>query len=101
MAQWRGVVDAGVGDLLLQRPLQEAARLGIAMQSVEVSAGSDFEGVGLAARNIRYQARVVSSASDADVARLLRETDTVAEIHNTLRAGASVALRPWEADSAV
>jgi hypothetical protein len=48
----------------------------------EVSAGGDFEGVGLAARNVGYQARVVSSASDADVARLLRETDAVAEIHN-------------------
>jgi len=80
---------------------REAARLGIAIQSVEVSAGGDFEGVGLAATNIRYQARVVSSASDGDVAKLLRETDAVAEIHNTLRAGASVALRPWEADGAV
>lgn len=74
---------------------REAARLGISLESVEVEAGADFDGVGLAAQNIRYRARVVSRASDADVARLLRETDAVAEIHNTVRAGAAVTLEPW------
>ena len=71
---------------------REAARLDISVESVEVEAGADFEGVGLAAQNIRYRARVVSRASDADVARLLRETDAVAEIHNTVRAGVAVIL---------
>jgi len=71
---------------------REAARLDISVESVEVEAGADFEGVGLAAQNIRYRARVVSRASDADVARLLRETDAVAEIHNTVRAGVAVLL---------
>lgn len=75
---------------------REAARLGIGIESCEVEASADFEGVGLAARNVRYRARVSSSASDAEVARLLRETDAVAEIHNTLRAGAVVRLEPWE-----
>lgn len=74
---------------------REAARLGVSVDSVEVEASADFEGVGLAASNIRYRARVLSSASDAEVARLLRETDAVAEIHNTLRAGAAVVLEPW------
>jgi organic hydroperoxide reductase OsmC/OhrA len=80
---------------------REAARLGIVIDSVEVAASGDFEGVGLAARNITYQARVVSSASDTDIARLLRETDTVAEIHNTVRAGVPVKLEPWSAGNAV
>jgi hypothetical protein len=35
---------------------------------------------------------VESSASEADVARLVRETDAVAEVHNTLRAGVPVEL---------
>ena len=69
---------------------REAARLQINIDSVEVEASADFEGVGLAATNIRYSAKVVSSSSDADVDRLLRETDAVAEIHNTLRAGVAV-----------
>jgi len=75
---------------------REAARLGVSVESVEVEASADFEGVGLAAKNIGYRARVVSSSSDAEVARLLRETDAVAEIHNTLRAGVAVRLEPWK-----
>jgi organic hydroperoxide reductase OsmC/OhrA len=74
---------------------REAARLGVSLGSVVVEASADFEGVGLAAKNIRYRARVVSSASDAEVARLLRDTDAVAEIHNTLRSGAAVRFEAW------
>jgi organic hydroperoxide reductase OsmC/OhrA len=74
---------------------REAARSGLSLESVEVEAEADFEGVGVAARNIRYRARVVSGASDAEIARLLRETDAVAEIHNTVRAGVAVRLEAW------
>ncbi len=80
---------------------REAARLGVSVESVEVEASADFAGIGLAASNIRYRARVVSSASDAELARLLRETDAVAEIHNTLRAGVAVGLEAWGDASAV
>jgi organic hydroperoxide reductase OsmC/OhrA len=69
---------------------REAARLGIALDSVEVDASGDFPGIGLAATNIRYRARVASAAPDAAIAQLLRETDAVAEVHNTLRAGVAV-----------
>ena len=80
---------------------REAARLGIGIESVEVSASADFEGIGVAASNIRYRARIASTSSDADVARLLRETDAVAEIHNTVRAGVRVTLEPWGAGGTV
>jgi len=73
---------------------REAARLQVSIDSVEVEASADFEGIGLAATNVRYRAKVVSSSSDADIARLLRETDAVAEIHNTLRAGVAVLRDP-------
>jgi organic hydroperoxide reductase OsmC/OhrA len=71
---------------------REAARLGIPVDGVEVEAEADFEGVGLAARDIRYRARVRSTAPSEAIARLLRETDAVAEIHNTVRAGVPVRL---------
>jgi organic hydroperoxide reductase OsmC/OhrA len=71
---------------------REASRLGINIESLEVDAGADFEGRGLAATNIRYRARVTSTASAAEIATLLRETDAVAEVHNTLRAGPAVTL---------
>ena len=42
---------------------REAARLGIALHAVEVQANADFAGIGLAATNIRYRAKVTSPAS--------------------------------------
>jgi uncharacterized OsmC-like protein len=69
---------------------REAARLGISIRGIEVVAEADFEGIGLAATNIRYRAKVDSAATGAEIERLLRETDAVAEIHNTIRSGARV-----------
>jgi organic hydroperoxide reductase OsmC/OhrA len=71
---------------------REAQRLGIVLDGVEVSATALFPGIGLAATDIRYQARVSSSAPASTVERLIRETDAVAEVHNTIRAGVPVRL---------
>lgn len=75
---------------------REAARLGLTLRGIEVIAEADFEGVGLAATNIRYRARVDSPATAEEIERLLRETDAVAEIHNTVRSGTTVELERWE-----
>jgi len=72
---------------------REAARLGLTLDEVHVEARADFDGVGLAASNVRYCATVKSFASAADIERLLRETDAVAEVHNTLRKGVAVERR--------
>jgi organic hydroperoxide reductase OsmC/OhrA len=71
---------------------REAARLGISIDTVEVEARAEFPGIGLAATDIRYRAKVASSASTAEISELLRETDAVAEIHNTIRSGVPVEL---------
>lgn len=71
---------------------REAARLGIALHAVEVEATAHFPGVGLAASDIRYRARVSSPADPATLAELLRQTDAVAEVHNTVRSGLPVVL---------
>lgn len=71
---------------------REAERLAVPIESVEVEASAEFPGIGLVATNITYRATVSSSASSATVAQLLRETDTVAEIHNTVRTGVPVEL---------
>lgn len=73
---------------------REAARMNVPVEEVEVEATADFPGIGLAARNIRYRASVSSTADAATVAELLRQTDVVAEVHNTLRSGASVERMP-------
>jgi hypothetical protein len=71
---------------------REATRLGIPIVAAEVEASAEFPGIGLAATNIRYRATIESSASPVEVARLLRETDAVAEVHNTVRTGVPVEL---------
>lgn len=72
---------------------REAARLGIALDGVEVQATAQFPGIGLAATDIRYTAKVHASAPADMIEQLLRETDAVAEVHNTLRNGVPVR---WE-----
>jgi organic hydroperoxide reductase OsmC/OhrA len=71
---------------------REAARLGLSIDAVEVEASAEFPGIGLAATNISYRARVSSNAASAEIDELLRVTDAVAEIHNTVRAGVTVTL---------
>ena len=71
---------------------REAERAGIALDAVEVEASATFPGVGLAATNIRYRAAVSSPAPAAAIAELIRHTDAVAEVHNTVRAGVPVEL---------
>lgn len=71
---------------------REAERLRIPIDGVEVQAQANFSGIGLAATDVRYTARVNSSASPETIETLLKETDVVAEVHNTLRAGVPVTL---------
>ena len=74
---------------------REAAARGLVLTAVEVEASGEFAAAGLAATDIRYAARVESSASAAEIEALLRETDQVAEVHNTVRAGRPVCREPW------
>lgn len=77
---------------------READRLGIELLGAEVEASAEFTGVGLAATNVRYRARVESPEPSEKLALLLRETDAVAEIQNTVRAGVPVTMEAWESD---
>ena len=69
---------------------REAERIGMPIDDVEVEASADFDGVGLAATRVRYRAKVTSTAGNAAIDELLRRTDAVAEVHNTLRSGVEV-----------
>jgi organic hydroperoxide reductase OsmC/OhrA len=74
---------------------REAARLGIVLHEIEVEASAEFDGVGLAARDIRYRARIASPEPAETITALLDATDAVAEIHNTVRAGREVRREDW------
>jgi uncharacterized OsmC-like protein len=72
---------------------REAAQRGLAITGVAVEVEAEFGGPGESARRITYTARVESDAPPAAVEALLRATDAVAEVHNTVRAGVPVELR--------
>lgn len=76
---------------------REAAKRGIMVDQVEVKVWGEFPEEGMAARNVRYSARITAQASDEEVRDLMRHTDRVAEIHNTLRAATPVELETIEA----
>src|SRR5262245_58440752 len=71
---------------------REAERLSIPIDSVEVEASALFPAVGAAATGVQYLARVSSPAPASASAGLLRHTDGVSEVHNTIRSGATVTL---------
>ena len=78
---------------------REAAKRGIQVESVQVEVHGEFGAAGEPARNLTYSARVEADATDADIRDLIMHTDSVAEIHNTLRAGSTVTLDSFEAIS--
>ncbi|MCC7451227.1 MAG: OsmC family protein [Anaerolineae bacterium] len=72
---------------------REATRKNIAVQRVEVEVSGEFgDAPGSVAQNITYSAVVEAKASEADILELMRYTDTVAEIQNTLRLALPVTL---------
>ena len=71
---------------------REAERRGISVQRVEVDVEGDFEAEGWPARNVTYRARVTARAAEEQIRDLMRHTDRVAEIQNTLRVETPVTL---------
>jgi organic hydroperoxide reductase OsmC/OhrA len=72
---------------------REAARRGVVVRAIAVEVEAEFGGRGAPARRIAYRAQVESDAPAAEIEALLRDTDAVAEVQNTLRAGVAVELR--------
>ncbi len=76
---------------------REAAKRALKVEHVEVEVEGDFGAEGEPARNVSYRAKVTAQASAAQIRELMRYTDQVAEIQNTLRRGAPVVLSSIEA----
>ena len=76
---------------------REAAKRNIKVERVEVEVNGDFGGEGDAATNVTYHARVFADTSEDEIRELMKFTDTVAEIQNTLRNGTPVVLTEIEA----
>jgi uncharacterized OsmC-like protein len=75
---------------------REAAKLNIAVERVEVEVTGNFGAAGEPAQNVSYRAKVHAKGTEEEIHALMEYTDTVAEIHNTLRAGIPVTLTDIE-----
>lgn len=76
---------------------REAGKRGIDVRAVDVEVTGTFGIEGEGAQEIRYRASVDAKAPREQVLALMRHTDTVAEIHNTLRSSTPVVLAACEA----
>jgi len=71
---------------------REARKRNINITNVEVVCTGDFGAEGEPGFNFKYKTKVIADASDLEIEELIRHTDRIAEIHNTLRRGIEVTL---------
>jgi uncharacterized OsmC-like protein len=76
---------------------REAVKRNIKVERVEVNVKGDFGGEGESAKNVSYHAKVFAQASEDEIREMMKFTDSVAEIQNTLRNGTNVVLTEIEA----
>ncbi len=73
---------------------REARKKNIHVTKVLVEARAEFAAEGEPGYNFSYKAQLEGDASDEVLTQLIRHTDQVAEIQNTLRSGVEVSLLP-------
>ena len=71
---------------------REAAKRNLKITKVEVEVTADFDGEGEAGTNFKYKPLIESDATPSQIQDLITHTDSVAEIHKTLRQGVNVEL---------
>lgn len=71
---------------------REAEREGITVHQVKVRVRSDYEGDPPVSTPIEYEVEISADAGSDVIERLVRHTDSVAEIPNSLRGGTTVNL---------
>jgi putative redox protein len=71
---------------------REATNLGIQVHAVRVQVSADWGGSPVRAQNVMYSVAVEADASEDQILELIRHTDQVAEIPNSLRLGTEVRL---------
>jgi uncharacterized OsmC-like protein len=76
---------------------REAAKRSMILKSVRVDVDGDWGGDPVRAQNVTFSVRVEAKASQKEILELIEDTDRVAEIHNSLRAGTKVVLGKTEA----
>jgi uncharacterized OsmC-like protein len=75
---------------------REAESMNIIVHELEVFVGGEFGGRGEPARNVYFDVKISADASEEEIGELLRLTDTVAEVQNTMRVAVPIHLRHTE-----
>jgi uncharacterized OsmC-like protein len=76
---------------------REAAKRDLQLKSVKVEVEGDWGGDPVRAQNVLYEVRVEANGSQEEILDLIKHTDRLAEIHNSLRMGTQVTLGKSEA----
>jgi uncharacterized OsmC-like protein len=71
---------------------REAKKRNLVLTKVEVVVSGEFGGEGEPGKNFQYKTNIASDSDEKEIKDLIRHTDTVAEIHNTLRKGMNITL---------
>jgi putative redox protein len=71
---------------------REAPKREINVKSVQVDVEGEWGGDPVRAQNVVFSAKVEADTSEEEIMELIRQTDRVAEIHNSLRMGTQVTL---------
>ena len=71
---------------------REAKKRNLVLNGAEVTVSGEFGAEGEPGKNFQYRAKVKSDADPKEIEELIKHTDSVAEIHNTLRNGLNIAL---------
>jgi putative redox protein len=76
---------------------REAGKRDLEVVGIRVIVECDWAGEPMRAENIQISTRVEADATEDEIMDLIRHVDRIAEVHNTLRAGANVELVEAEA----
>ena len=71
---------------------REATKRGITISGLEVTSTGEFGTEGEPGTHFTFKAHVISEASDSQIEELIRYTDRMAEVQNTLRKGVTITL---------
>lgn len=71
---------------------REAAKRGLRIRSVSLEVRCKWGGDPVRAQEVTFSPKVEADAPEAEIAALIEHTDSVAEVHNSLRLGTQVTL---------
>jgi uncharacterized OsmC-like protein len=86
-----------IGGCYVNDLYREAAKRNVEVKSVQVSVEGDWGGEPVRAQDVSFSVKVEASATKEEISDLIKHTDNVAEIPNSLRFGTQVSLGRFEA----